>query len=80
MLHGGDPDVTFLMIGAEKRGISIVKATDTVAGMKIVRFSHFQPQSAKRLCNPLIISALQKHSFWRVKAMLLGGNIYAFTR
>ena len=31
MLHGGDLDVTFLMIGAEKRGISIVKATDTVA-------------------------------------------------
>ena len=31
MLHGGDSDVTFLMIGAEKRGISIVKATDTVA-------------------------------------------------
>ena len=33
MLHEGDPDVTFLMIGAEKRGISVVKATDTaVAG------------------------------------------------
>lgn len=31
MLHGGDSDVTFLMIGAEKRGISVVKATDTVA-------------------------------------------------
>lgn len=31
MLHGGDSDVTFLMIGAEKMGISVVKATDTVA-------------------------------------------------
>ena len=31
MLHGCDSDVTFLMIGAEKRGISVVKATDTVA-------------------------------------------------
>lgn len=31
MLLGCDSDVTFLMIGAEKRGISVVKATDTVA-------------------------------------------------
>lgn len=32
MLHGGDSDVTFLMIGTEKSEISVVKATDKVAG------------------------------------------------